>query len=464
MSSPTIMLRFFATLISVLICQSAIAAKPNILFIFTDDQRADAVGLLGNPNVKTPNMDRLISRGTLFTQAYIQGSMTNGTCLPSRAMIMSGKSLFRASMTLDTGLLLPQAFQKSGYTTFATGKWHNGSESFIKCFNQGEAVMLGAFARAHDNVPLNRLENGGMTPYERPGVFASEVFADAAIKFLTSRKDQEDPFFCYIPFTAPHSPYTPPADYASMYDPKKITLPPNHAALLPQDGQRAPRGRGGNSLDASRQTYADYYGLISHLDFHIGRVIQSLEDMGLAENTIILFATDHGLSLQSHGQRGKANAYEHSSRSLISFSGPGLPQGARTPALAYLLDIYPTLCQLAGVDATNDLDGRSLANIIHKKDSKVRDFLFTAYMENERTIRDNQFKLFARLGEGPTELFDLQNDPHELHDLSANPEHSDRIVKLQSELELARIFYNDTPQRVSQLVRRRGGGRGGFRR
>ena len=117
-------------------------SKPNILFLFTDDQRFDSFGALGNPDVKTPHMDRLINGGTLFTQAHIQGSMITATCLPSRAMIMSGKSLFRAPMQLDAGVLLPQALKKAGYTTFATGKWHNGTESFLQCFDQAEAVFF----------------------------------------------------------------------------------------------------------------------------------------------------------------------------------------------------------------------------------------------------------------------------------------------------------------------------------
>ena len=207
-------------------------SRPNVIFILTDDQRADSLGILGNPNVKTPNMDRLIESGTFFSQTYIQGTMAQATCLPSRAMIMSGKSLFRAPMKLDEGRLLPESFKDAGYNTFATGKWHNGTGSFLKCFNEGEAVFLGGAARDHYQVPLNYRDGDHMEPYELPGVFSTTLFADAAITFLKNQSQAEAPFFCYIPFTAPHSPFDPPGKYATMYDPEKIVLPPNHSNIL----------------------------------------------------------------------------------------------------------------------------------------------------------------------------------------------------------------------------------------
>lgn len=158
--------------------------RPNVLFILTDDQRADSLGMLGNPNVKTPQMDQLVRSGTFFNHAYTQGTMTPAACLPSRAMIMSGKSLFRAPLYLDKGKLLPEVFKESGYTTFATGKWHNGTDSFLKCFDRGEAVFLGGAARDHYQVPLNYREGNLMIPYEVPGVFSTTLFADAAVSFL----------------------------------------------------------------------------------------------------------------------------------------------------------------------------------------------------------------------------------------------------------------------------------------
>ena len=465
-----------AALISAITCPgTATAAKrPNVLFIFTDDQRPDAFGALGNPDIKTPNMDRIINSGFVFNRAYIQGSMTNATCLPSRAMIMSGKPLFRAPLQLDSGVLMPQVFQKAGYQTFATGKWHNGASSFEKCFNEAEAVFFGGAARTHINVPVNRMIAGLMVPYDAGETFSTDLFADAAIEFIEGQSEKEQPFFCYIPFTAPHSPVTPPGKWATMYDPDKITLPPNHAALRPElvdqrqgasrrGGGRGGRGReggDGSPVDRAKQRYAAYYGLISHLDHHIGRVIDTLEKTGQAENTIILFATDHGMAMDSHGQSGKHNAYEHTSRVQIVASGAGVPKGS-SDALVYLYDIYPTLCGLTGLSIPDEVEGKSLAKVIHGKQAKVRDHLFTAYMDDQRTIRDDRWKLFYRSKEDRAALYDLKNDPHELKDLAAKPENKDRIAKLKVELAKAQQLYGDTPEVTARLMRSRGGRPGG---
>ena len=465
-----------AVLISAITCPgTATAAKrPNVLFIFTDDQRPDAFGALGNPDIKTPNMDSIINSGFVFNRAYIQGSMTFATCLPSRAMIMSGKPLFRAPLQLDSGMLMPQVFQKAGYRTFATGKWHNGASSFEKCFDEAEAVFFGGAARTHINVPVNRMIAGLMVPYDAGETFSTDLFADAAIEFIEGQSEKEQPFFCYIPFTAPHSPVTPPGKWATMYNPDKITLPPNHAALRPdlvdqqqgtsrRGGGRGGRGRQGGDVspvDRAKQRYAAYYGLISHLDHHIGRVLDTLKKTGQAENTIILFATDHGMSMDSHGQSGKHNAYEHTSRVQIVASGAGVPKGS-SDALVYLYDIYPTLCGLTGLPIPDEVEGKSLAKVIHGKQAKVRDHLFTAYMDDQRTIRDDRWKLFYRSKEDRAALYDLKNDPHELNDLAAKPENKDRIAKLKVELAKAQQLYGDTPEVTARLMRSRGGRPGG---
>jgi arylsulfatase A-like enzyme len=469
-------LTLLVALIGAIVWPSAAPAakRPNVLFIFTDDQRPDAFSGLGNPDIRTPNMDRIINSGFVFNQAYIQGSMTFATCLPSRAMIMSGKPLFRAPLQLDSGVLMPQVFQKAGYRTFCSGKWHNGESSFEKCFDEAEAVFFGGAARTHVNVPVHRMIAGLMVPYDAGETFSTDLFADAAIEFIEGQSEKEQPFFCYIPFTAPHSPVTPPGKWATMYDPKKITLPPNHSALRPdladkrqgsgrRSGGRGGRGRQGDDtspVDRARQQYATYYGLISHLDYHIGRVLDTLEKTGQADNTIVLFATDHGMAMNSHGQSGKHNAYEHTSRVQIFATGAGVPKGS-SDALVYLYDIYPTLCGLTGLSIPGEVEGKNLAKVIHGKQAKVRDHLFTAYMDDQRAIRDDRWKLFYRPKEDRAALYDLKNDPHELNDLAAKPENKDRIAKLKVELAKAQQLYGDPPEVIARLMRSRGGRPGG---
>ncbi len=425
---------------------------PNILFILTDDQRADSLSILGNPNVKTPEMDQLVRSGTFFSQAYTQGTMTPAACLPSRAMIMSGKTLFRAPLYLDTGKLLPEVFKDAGYTTFATGKWHNGIDSFLKCFDQGEAVFFGGAARDHYQVPLNYREGDQMIPYEVPGIFSTTLFTDAAVSFLKKQKESKAPFFCYIPFTSPHGPFVPPGKFAEMYDPEKMVLPPNHTSNLKgaeTNGRRRIR-------DGSPQSYASYYGMISHLDSQIGRIIKALKATGKSEETIIVFASDHGLSMQCHGMSGKHNPYEHASRALLSISGPGIPRNQTSPALTYLLDIFPTLCQLSDLPIPEAVEGRSLAEIIQGRKTKVRDYLFTAYMSNERSIRDKRWKLFYDLNSKTARLFDLKNDPYELTDLSHDTSKFPIIENLRIELAKAQKILGDEPSSTRFEQRRRG--------
>ena len=472
----TRLINLYIILFAAIAWPSAEAAKrPNIVFIFTDDQRPDAFGAVGNPDVKTPNMDRLFHNGFVFKQAYIQGSMTFATCLPSRAMLMSGKSLFRAPMRLDSGTILPQALRKGGYHTFATGKWHNGELSFENSFDEAEAVFFGGAARSHIGVPVHRMIAGLMVPYDSGDSFSTELFADAAIEYIESREKADKPFFCYIPVTAPHSPVTPPGKWATMYDPEKITLPPNHVALRPdlaeqerggsrRGGGRGGRGRGDDEnaspVERAKQDYAKYYGLISHLDHHVGRVLESLEKTGQADNTIVVLATDHGMSKSSHGASGKNNAYEHTSRVQMVFSGAAVPKGS-SDALVYLYDIYPTLCGLTGLPLPEGVEGKSLAGIIRGKAEKVREHLFTAYMQDQRTIRDDRWKLFLRGGEDRVALYDLKNDPHELNDLAKRPEQAKRIDKLKSALAKARAEYGDTDEAVARLMHSRGGRPGG---
>lgn len=239
-----------------------------------------------------------------------------------------------------------------------------------------------------------------------------------------------------------------------MYDPTEISLPPNHAMELNTKSSTLDR----RFREGSPQSYASYYGMISHLDFHIGRILEALKSANKVDDTIIVFASDHGLSMQSHGQTGKHNAHEHSSRALLSISGPGLPKNKRSSALTYLFDIYPTLCRLAGLKTPEALEGRSLAGIIHGEQKHVRNYLMTAYMSNQRSIRDNRWKLFYDLNSKSVQLYDLVNDPYELKDLSNQKDKNLIVENLKLELAKARSFFRDDPSRSnSNFGPRRGG-------
>ncbi|HEU5117921.1 MAG TPA: sulfatase-like hydrolase/transferase, partial [Isosphaeraceae bacterium] len=203
--------------------------KPNVLLLFADDQRADTIGAWGNPHIQTPNLDRLVHQGTSFRNNYCFGSNSGAVCMPSRAMLMSGRTWLDVPLDLHGATLLPELLRNAGYATFATGKWHNGQESFQRAFPNGKSVFFGGMAD-HTQVPVADVQNGKILNARTAEKFSSEQFADAAIGFLDSQKG-DAPFFCYVAFTAPHDPRNPPEKYREMYYRRRPPLPAN---FLPQ--------------------------------------------------------------------------------------------------------------------------------------------------------------------------------------------------------------------------------------
>ena len=196
--------------------RGAVAQRPNILFLFSDDQRADTIAAYGNLHIRTPNLDRLSRRGFNFRRAYCMGSIHGAVCQPSRAMLNSGRTLYRVPMDLSDTPILPELLGQAGYTTFGTGKWHNGQKSFARGFSNGSAVFFGGMSD-HDRVPLVDIGRDGKFVNKRTGDgFSSTMFADAVIDFLRSH-DGDSPFYAYVSFTAPHDPRTPPPEYRDAY-------------------------------------------------------------------------------------------------------------------------------------------------------------------------------------------------------------------------------------------------------
>jgi len=240
----------FATLVLFLASVvSALAARPNILFLFADDQRADTIGAHGNPNIHTPNIDQLVANGFSFRRNYVFGGNSGAVCVPSRAMLMTGKTWFKVNTnTLEGEKLLPELLGENGYTTFGTGKWHNGQPSWLRAFQSGRSIMFGGMSD-HTKVPVKDLGSDGKLTEVRTGEkFSSELFADAAIGFLKSQKGQK-PFFAYVAFTAPHDPRQPPEAYRERYYKNLPPLPKNFQPQLPFDNgaiamKISRRGRG----------------------------------------------------------------------------------------------------------------------------------------------------------------------------------------------------------------------------
>ncbi len=243
-------------------------ARPNVLVIFTDDQRADTIAALGNPHIKTPNLDRLVKRGVSFDRAYMQGGMNGATCVPSRAMLLSGRSLFHIDEKLTRDETWPAAFARAGYATFMSGKWHNTPASVPLSFQRAQSLFTGGMTNPM-KAPLSSLENGKIGAATIRSKHACETFDDEMIAFL--REPHAKPFFAYLPFDGPHDPHIVPDDFPVRYDPAKIPLPANFLAqhsfdngeMTIRDEQLLPWPR--TSADV-RQMLADYYRYISFLD------------------------------------------------------------------------------------------------------------------------------------------------------------------------------------------------------
>ncbi len=437
--------------------------RPNFLFMIADDHRHSALGALGMEAVSTPTFDQLIAEGTCFTQAHIMGSTSGAVCMPSRGMLMSGCGLFDTPDPLPDEIpLLPELLRQHGYATFGTGKWHNRRGSYARCFGESGKVFFGGMNDQYA-MPVNDFDPAGEYPPEDTYLaegFATTVFSDEMIDFLNSRSATDDaPFFAYVAFTSPHDPRTPPPPYDRMYAPGEIDLPPNFRPEHPFDiGVRDirdevlagyPRGE-----DEIRRHIADYYGMISQMDDDIGRILAALEARGLRDNTVVVYTSDHGLGVGQHGLMGKQNLYDHSMRIPLIMRGPGIPAGLSSQALLYLLDLYPTLLELAGIDIPESTVGHSLTALLREDTTMHRKQIFSAYQSVfgpprgapwQRSIKDERNKLIQTRVDGADtwQLFDLAADPYETNDLSANPAFAGIRSRLQADLKKRQARFKD---------------------
>ena len=442
-------------LILPLVCGCALQAQqPNILLLFADDQRPDTIGAHGNPYIHTPNLDRLVAEGFSFRRAYCLGAQGGAVCVPSRAMLNTGKSFFRIPMDMEGETTLGQLLGRSGFTTFGTGKWHNQRESWLRSFQLGRNIMFGGMSD-HTKVPIVDLGQDGKLTDEREGIrFSSTLFADAAIEFLRNYRE-ERPFFAYVAFTAPHDPRNPPPKYRRMYYRDPPPLPPNFAPHHPfnnghMTGRDESLGPWPRTETVVQDQLSEYYGLISQLDQQVGRILRELGAGPHADNTVVVYSADHGLAVGSHGLLGKQNLYEHSMGAPLVFSGPGVPQGAESDALCYLLDIFPTLCAMAGVDVPDGIDGRDLSPVWRGETDSVRDSIFTSFRDLMKAVRDDRWKLIRYPKVDHTQLFDLDADPHETRNLASDPAHASRVAgMMESMRSWQQRVGDDDPLQVS---------------
>ena len=452
----------------------SMTSQPNILVFFTDDQRFDTIAALGNDVIHTPNIDKLVKRGTTFTQAHIPCGTHGAVCMPSRAMLHTGRTLFHLH---DSGSSIPtehtmlgEALRTEGYHTWGAGKWHNGREAFNRGFEDGDEIMFGGMAD-HWNVPAYHYDPSGKyetrlaeirNPTEfgnnrinwreadhiHSGQHSSDILCSAGADFIRSQSGDK-PFFAYIALLAPHDPRTMPKQFLDMYPPEDMSLPPNfmgahpfdNGALRIRDEMLAEFPR---TPEEIKQHNAEYYAMITHLDNEFGKVMQALDEKGLTENTIVVFAGDNGLAVGQHGLMGKQNCYEHSVHVPLVFAGPGIPEDQRSEAFVYLLDIFRTLCELTNTPVPASVEGKSLVKAMHDADESIRDTLYFAYVSSQRAVKNRTHKLIeyaVRDRERQTQLFDLASDPWELNNLVGEPGSDGIIADLRRELARYRVEW-----------------------
>jgi arylsulfatase A-like enzyme len=360
-------------------------------------------------------------------------------------MLLSGQSLFHADEKLLLHQTWPAAFGRAGYATFATGKWHNGTESLPLSFQAARAIFAGGMTDPL-KAPLSNLEDGKLTKPKQSAKHACAVFADEAVRFL--KKHRDGPFFCYVAFDGPHDPHVVPANYPVRYTPDQRLLPPNFLPLHPfdngemtvRDEMLLPHSRTPEAVEAMN---AEYYRYISFLDLQIGRILDALADSPYASNTFVVFSADSGVARGSHGLIGKQNLYEHSVRVPLIIAGPGIPAGAKSAAMCYLYDVLPTLGKLCGVTNREPSEAREFSATLHDSSRPSRSELIFAYRGFQRAIRDDRWKLIRYPQINKTQLFDLAHDPLEMNDLAGKSESGAKVQELLPRLESALRQYGD---------------------
>lgn len=423
--------------------QSNEKQKPNILFIFADDQTYLGVNALGNNEVITPNIDKLASSGVTFTHTYNMGGWNGAVCVASRAMLNTGRFIWRAKQSQNNypemkekGQFWSLMLQNAGYDTYMTGKWHveQSAESIFQTVRHVRPGMPKSVPEAY-NRPLSEKDTTWLPWHTKYGGFWeggkhwSEIVGDNAIDFLNLAKESENPFFMYLAFNAPHDPRQSPKEYVDMYPLENVSVPASYLELYPykdsigcgsdlRDEKLAPFPRTEYSIKVHRQ---EYYSIITHMDDQIGRIISRLKETGQDKNTYIIFSADHGLSVGNHGLVGKQNMYDHSMRVPLIVVGPDIPENEKREMQVYLQDVMATTLDLAGIEKPEYVEFNSLIPAINMEvGASPYSEIYGAYINVQRMVRTDNYKLIIYPKAKKIRLFDVVNDPNEMNDLANN--------------------------------------------
>jgi len=449
------------------LCQvSSAADRPNVLLLMSDDLNTALSGF-GHPQCKTPRLDELAARGVRFENMHCQYPV----CGASRASMMTGLYPYTNGMLGNSGVLrenlpdvvtLSQLFRENGY--------HVGRVS--KIYHMGIPHEIIDGTAEHDD-PLSWDETVNIQAPEQhaPGVrtewspkdTGSQTFtgveastgdlehadgkaAEAAIEFLERNRDR--PFFLGCGFVRPHVPLVAPQKYFDLYDRDAMIapeVPENDLDDVPKViREYKANTRYGVTPELHKGLLEAYYASISYMDAQVGRILDALDELGLRDNTIVIFSSDHGYLLGHHHKFQKQHLFEESTRVPFIFSAPTMPDsaGMATSHLTELVDVYPTVAALAGLTPPEGLQGRSLVPLLEEPDADRwdREFVFTISRNGGESIRSHDWRFTHwGFGEKGTELYDLRNDPGEFTNLAGVPGHAEKLKGMRRLLEAKRV-------------------------
>ncbi len=439
--------------------------KNNVLFFFTDQQRYDTTGLGHNPCGLTPNFDCMAMDGTFADQAFTPQPV----CGPARAVLQTGKYAtttgnYRNGVVLSREhKTMADYFNDAGYDTGYIGKWHLSDErGAVPAENRGGYQWwLGANSLEHTSTAYHTVVyDNDNQPVELPG-YRVDALTDAAIRFLNDRKDKEKPFFLFLSFLEPH--------FQNCYDdfPAPDIYKNVPAGYMPPDL--------GSLKGTAWEHLGGYYGMVRRLDEALGRIRDALKSLGMAENTILVYSTDHGCHFKTRNKEYKRSCHESSIRIPLAFCGGPFTGGGKLKEKVSLVDLAPTLLDACDISVPEDMQGHSvMPYILHDKNAPADRDIFIQISESQvgRAIRTNRWKYSVEaLDKNPikdsgseeyteTFLYDLEHDPYELHNLIHSKAHepvcrvlAEKLKKLMENAgEPVPVIHSAPKEKMGQLL------------
>jgi iduronate 2-sulfatase len=457
-------------------CEQAHAGKPNVLFVICDDLNCD-LGCYGHPQVQSPNIDRLAKRGVRFVNAHCQYPL----CGPSRASFMTGlypdqtrihRNAVYLRRHLPTVQTMSQMFRQHGYLATRIGKiYHYGVPRHIGTSGHDDPdswdFTINPRGRDKDDEDLifsllpglfggtlSWLAAEGSDQEQTDGIGATE-----AIGMLKQYAEQEQPFFLAVGFYRPHTPFVSPKKYFQLYPRDQIRVPQISAGYLetiPKPARLSlTRKKYQVNLadDLARQAIQAYHASITFVDAQVGRVLDALDETGLADNTIVVFTSDHGYHMGEHGHWQKTTLFENATHVPLIIATPNSKDaGQSTRSLAEMVDFYPTLAELCDLPTPGYLSGVSLAPVLKNREAQPRKSALTQYMGGYslRTAR-YRYTQWGPNGQDGAELYDHQSDPEELINLVSQPEHAPTVKRLAGQLQQRIAAATRVPEGLKQI-------------